>query len=199
MGISNIIVLNDNFQFTRALNEVYHKENVEEMRREPVLDIKQATKNDISIIEDIFFDVIRWMDEKDISNKWNSENIKWKNLKKDYKISDFFILYYNKYPAGCIAITDEDRTYFSNCKKGENIFLHKMAVKRNYAGNDLSRYLIDYAKKYAVENNKKSIKLDCNMKREKLRELYEKNGFVLVGEYDCGNNYIMALYSYDLL
>lgn len=59
MGISNIIVLNDNFQFTRALNEVYHKENVEEMRREPVLDIKQATKNDISIIEDIFFDVIR--------------------------------------------------------------------------------------------------------------------------------------------
>lgn len=45
-----------------------------------------------------------------------------------------------------------------------------MAVKRNFAGNDLSRHLIDYAKKYAVENNKKSIKLDCNMKREKLRE-----------------------------
>ena len=139
------------------------------------------------------------MDEKDISNKWNSENIKWENLKKDYKISDFFILYYNKYPAGCIAITDEDRTYFSNCKKGENIFLHKMAVKRNFAGNDLSTYLINYAKKYAAENNKKSIKLDCNMKRGKLRELYEKNGFVLVGQHDCGNNYIMALYSYDLL
>ena len=65
------------------------------MRSEPVFDIQQATKNDISIIEDIFFDVIRWMDEKDISNKWNSENIKWENLKKDYKISDFFILYYN--------------------------------------------------------------------------------------------------------
>ena len=75
------------------------------MRSEPVFDIQQATKNDISIIEDIFFDVIRWMDEKDISNKWNSDNIK----------------------------------------------------------------------------------------------LYEKNGFVLVGQHDCGNNYIMALYSYDLL
>ena len=58
---------------------------------------------------------------------------------------------------------------------------------------------INYAKKYAAENNKKSIKLDCNMKRGKLRELYEKNGFVLVGQHDCGNNYIMALYSYDLL
>ena len=34
------------------------------MRSEPVFDIQQATKNDISIIEDIFFDVIRWMDEK---------------------------------------------------------------------------------------------------------------------------------------
>ena len=41
------------------------------MRSEPVFDIQEATKNDISIIEDIFFDVIRWMDEKDISNKWN--------------------------------------------------------------------------------------------------------------------------------
>ena len=67
------------------------------MRSEPVFDIQQATKNDISIIEDIFFDVIRWMDEKDISNKWNSENIKWENLKKDYKISDFFILYWSSF------------------------------------------------------------------------------------------------------
>ena len=71
--------------------------------------------------------------------------------------------------------------------------------KRFYFFDNRCGWSINYAKKYAAENNKKSIKLDCNMKRGKLRELYEKNGFVLVGQHDCGNNYIMALYSYDLL
>ena len=74
-------------------------------------------------------------------------------------------------------------------------FLQKMALKRKFAGMNVSVALMDYAKEYAARRGVKSVCLDCNSKRIRLRTLYEENGFKYVKDMK-NEEYILALYCY---
>jgi len=49
-------------------------------------------------------------------------------------------------------------------------------------------------KLYHLKNDIGSLRLDCNLQRNKLRMLYESEGFVNAGKKNLGNNHDMALY-----
>ena len=72
------------------------------------------------------------------------------------------------------------------------LFLHKLAVKRIFAGKGYSKELINYAKNKAHEAGIKTIRLNCNRHRSKLRAIYEKEGFECVEEKTL--TYDIALY-----
>ena len=156
--------------------------------------VKQANKNDIPIIEEILLDAVNWMHSNGLENQWDKSNIKWFNLSKQYKFSDFYIAYENNIPAACMALTDYDPTHWPDIPKGESLYLHKVAVKCLFAGKGLSKELIDFAKNKAHEFSIKTIRLDCNQHRNKLRAIYEKEGFVCVEEKTFLDTYDIALY-----
>lgn len=156
--------------------------------------IEQADKNDIAIIEEILLDALTWMKENDLQNQWSEEGIKWSNLSKDYKITDFYIDYQNGVPAGCMAITDLDLKHWFDIPKGRSLYIHKLAVKRDFAGIGISKELINFAKDLSIKSGINSLRLDCNLQRKKLRMLYENEGFIYSGKKNSSNNYDMALY-----
>lgn len=156
--------------------------------------IKQATIEDTSVIEEILFDAIEWMRRNKLDNLWNEQNSSWQSLSKQYKINQFYICYVDGKPAGCVAITDYDKKYWPDLKTKEALFIHKLAVKREFAGNGVSTQLIEYAKKMAENQNIKDVRLDCNRDRKKLRSLYEKQGFKYFKEVSTSAGYGLALY-----
>lgn len=156
--------------------------------------IKNADINDITIIEDILLDAVMWMKKSNLENMWNEINTKWDYLSKDYNIEDFYISYHNQIPVACMAITDIDKKYWPDTEKGECYYLHKLAVKRLFAGCGYSKELIEFAKKLVISNNFKSLMLDCNYNRTKLRKVYENEGFVVVGKKSIEGKCDMALY-----
>ena len=160
--------------------------------------IKQANEQDKSIIEDILLDAVSFLNKSCIPNQWNETNIKWDNLAKDYEIDDFYIAYYNEIPAGCMALTDYDEKYWPEIKKGQSFYLHKLAIKRKFAGKGFSKELIDFAKELTREKGVHSLRLDVNYYRDKLRAIYEKEGFRFVRAKIVGQNKKMALYEYSL-
>lgn len=87
--------------------------------------------------EDILLDAVLWMRKNQLQNKWTEDNIKWNSLSKSYKISDFYIDYENGMPAGCMAITDIDSKYWPQIPQGQSLYIHKLAVKRRFAGKDI--------------------------------------------------------------
>lgn len=97
-------------------------------------------------------------------------------------------------PVGCMALTDLDLKYWSDIPKGESLYLHKLAVKRSYAGIGAADKLINFAKKLAHDRGINSIRLDFNKKRDKLRQLYERNGFRYVKEKKVSEDYSLDLY-----
>lgn len=144
--------------------------------------VKKANEQDVSTIEEILLDAVDWMSRCGLQNQWNESNIRWSNLSKTYKIDDFYIAYYNEVPAACMALTDQDTTYWPELSKGEALYLHKLAVKRCFSGRGFSKELIDFAKEFAYHQSIPSIRLNCNPHRSRLRALYEKEGFQCIGE-----------------
>lgn len=93
-----------------------------------------------------------------------------------------------------MALIDYDPTFWPDLRKGESLFIHKLAVKRCAAKKGVSKALIDYAKETAVKKGINTVRLDSHIYRLKVRAMYENEGFICVGEKMLLNKYATAFY-----
>ena len=156
--------------------------------------VRQATEKDIPIIENILLGAVEWMDENEL-HQWEAENVKWNHLSKYYAVSDFYIAYNGDDPVACMALVDYDPKFWPDVPKGESLYLNKVAVVRKYAGKGFTKELIDFAKTKAENVGIHSLRLDCHKNRDKVRAVYEKQGFVCVEEKTIFGRYETAFYS----
>lgn len=162
------------------------------------MDIRKATLKDVPEIEAILHDAICWMRKSGFENQWNEMNTTWDKLSESYSIDEFYLARYHDEVVACMALTDEDPVFWPEYPKGASIYLHKLAVKRAYAGQGISRECIEFAKEIAKERKSSAIRLNCNYARKKLRKLYEDNGFLYVKEQYSENGYQNALYACEI-
>ena len=163
--------------------------------------IKQAKESDIPVIEEILLDVVNWLDGENKS-LWSKERVSWNGLSKEFLIENFYIAYIGDNPAGCMAIVDYDPIIWTDIKKGESLFVHKLAVKRFAAGQGISTAMLEYAVNKCREKNINILRLDTDANRAKLKKLYEDFGFVCVDEkkiYVVEKTFDIAYYVYDII
>lgn len=95
-----------------------------------------------------------------------------------------------------MALVDYDPLLWPDIQKGESLFIHKFAVKRRAAGNGVSNFLIRFAKEECKRRNIPCVRLDCDQFRDKVRKIYENEGFVYVEEKCFRDKYPTAFYVY---
>jgi len=142
------------------------------------IEIKQAEDKDIPLLEEIYFDVVEWLDSV---NKplWPKERVSWEGLSKEFSIDEFYIAYINDEPAACVALNDRAPFFWADpIKTGESLFLRRLAVKRFASGKNFSKYLLEYAVEKCREKNIKTLRLDCDTNIEKLNKIYQSFGFI---------------------
>jgi GNAT superfamily N-acetyltransferase len=141
--------------------------------------IKQAQESDIPVVESILLDTINWLQEIEQS-LWSAETVTWEALSKKHKIGDFYIAYINDKPSGCMVIIDYDPFFWPDVKKGESLFVHKVAVTKAARKSGVSDALINYFKEQGAFQGVPAIRLDVHAKRSRVRAFYERHGFTLV-------------------
>ena len=156
------------------------------------LTYKQATEVDIPVIEEILFDVTDYY-EKIGDPQWRKYDVTWPGLAVYFQIEDFCIAYLDGVPMGCMVILDKDNYFWPEIPKGASLYIHKLAVKRAYAGRGFALEMIDYVKSLSMERGCGEVRLDCRSYKDKLRRLYESAGFALVKEAVVGD-YSAAFY-----
>lgn len=155
--------------------------------------IKQASENNIPVIEEIMLDVVDFLDEIG-QPQWERKNVTWQGLSRHFKTDDFYIAYIGGNPVGCMALIDYDPTFWVDIQKGDSLFIHKLAVKRCGAKQGVSKKLIDYAKSQSIKLGINEVRLDTHQFREKVRAIYEREGFVCVDERCLFGKYHTAFY-----
>jgi len=158
-----------------------------------MISIRRATQEDIPIIEAILLDAVTWLRQID-QPLWGETEVRWPRLERNYTIPDFHIATLDGAPAGCMALTDHDPWIWTEVAKGESLFIHKLAVVRSAAGQGVADALIEYAKQSCRERGIPALRLDCAQDREKLRAVYERNGFACVDERVIFEKYFTAFY-----
>ena len=158
--------------------------------------IRQAAENDIPILESILLDTVNWVSEIG-EPLWNKEDVLWEKLSMNYQINDFYITYVDDVPSGCMALIDYDPFFWPDVKKGESLFIHKLAVIKAARKSGVSGAMIDFFIEQGVKRGAKTIRLDTDALRPKTRAFYERHGFVFIETKIMGKFHV-AFYVHDM-
>ena len=159
--------------------------------------IKKAHDSDIPVLESILLDAVNWLNEMG-QPLWGADEVAWDALSKKYRINDFHIAYTDGIPSGCMALIDYDPFFWPNVKKGESLFIHKLAVTKAARKSGVTDALMAFFKEQGAVRGIKTLRLDTHALRPKLRAFYERHGFVLVEEKVFKGDCHTAFYVYLL-
>jgi GNAT superfamily N-acetyltransferase len=139
------------------------------------IEIIQAASNQVAEISTILQEVAVWLENKGIK-MWDDNELAPANVENQVKNGMFWLAKVNGEIAGCIRFQTEDFEYWDDVPHTDSAFVHRVAVKRKFAGKGVAIAMLDWAKDKAKILNKQYLRLDCDQ-REKLVKFYESQGF----------------------
>src|SRR5690606_8386728 len=77
-------------------------------------------------------------------------------------------------------------------------FIHKIAVRRAFAGMGIAPLLLTHAVEQSRLRDKKYLRLDCDAPRPRLRSIYESFGFCYHSDWKVGAFHV-ARYQYEVM
>ena len=159
--------------------------------------IKQATHSDIPVLESILLDTVNWLNKMD-QPLWGVNDVTWDALSKKHQIGDFYIAYADGAPSGCMALVDYDPFFWPDVKRGESLFIHKLAVTKTSRKAGVADALMDFFKEQGAKRRINTLCLDTDALRPKTRAFYERQGFELTEEKVMGKFHV-AFYIYSIM
>lgn len=158
--------------------------------------IRQAESDDSEVVSSILSEAAAWQDAAG-TPLWNAEDLVSEDLQGEVGAGLYWLALVGDEAVGCVRYQLEDPLFWPGAVLGEAAYIHRLAVRRDYAGGDVSKALLDWAKAYARDRGHAFLRLDCDASRAKLRAFHEGHGFRPVGEREIGN-YAVVLYEFDL-
>ncbi len=111
---------------------------------------------------------------------WTQEELD--RLPGEHPADAFLVLYDDRRAAAAALLTFRDPLLWPDAPDGTSGFLHKLSVRRAYAGRGLALRLLTDAARVCEQEGMRYLRLDCDAKRTKLRALYLSAGFAFAGE-----------------
>ena len=156
--------------------------------------MRQATRLDTEAVAGILGEAARWLQESG-RGMWRDDELVPERIAVDVQAGLFFIAECDGEAAGVVKFQLEDKLFWPDVPEGESAFVHRLAVRRRFAGGEVSTALLAWAAERAWALGRAYVRLDCEASRGKLREIYEKFGFVHHSDRQVGP-YFVARYQY---
>jgi GNAT superfamily N-acetyltransferase len=139
------------------------------------IEIVQADLSEVAEVSAILQEVSGWLINRGIK-MWEANELASKDVCEQVEHGMFWLAKIENEFAGCIRFQTEDSEYWDDVPHLDSAFVHRVAVKRKFAGQGVAIAMLDWAKLNAKSLNKKYLRLDCDQ-REKLIKFYESQGF----------------------
>lgn len=92
----------------------------------------------------------------------------------------------------------KDLEYWPNAPEYEAVYLHKICVRRRFAGLGMTKAIADAVKEECRRRGIRYIRLDTALDEKKVRKIYLDAGFKIVDIIDYSNGRSMALYEMEI-
>jgi GNAT superfamily N-acetyltransferase len=158
--------------------------------------VRQASANDSVLVSDILAEVSRWLDERG-TPMWKADELSPKQVIEDVDAGLFFIGECQSRAACVVKFQLEDNVFWPDIPTGESAFIHRLAIRRQFAGGKVSSALLTWAVQRANSLGRSFLRLDCEASRPKLRAVYERFGFAHHSDRQVGP-YFVSRYELDV-
>lgn len=128
---------------------------------------------------------------------WEEAKVSPEGVYQDIEAGLFYIAFYENSAVGVVKFQTEDLLFWSDISHGDSAFIHRLAVRRSFAGGLVSAALMQWAVDYSRKLGKRYLRLDCAVDRSRLRLVYERFGFQHHSDRQVGRYYV-ARYEYEI-
>jgi GNAT superfamily N-acetyltransferase len=158
--------------------------------------IRQATPQDAEVVADILKEAARWLEQAGMP-LWREDELEPARIGADVSVGLFFLAEYSGDPAGTVKYQLEDSVVWPDARPQDAAYIHRLAVRRRYAGTGLSAALLRWAVERTRTLDRQYLRLDCESSRPRLRAIYERFGFRYHSDRQVGP-YLVSRYEYDV-
>ncbi len=144
----------------------------------PSMTVNFATGQDANSAANIMRKAAEWLIVRD-ARQWTPELFTENWAQQYIDRGELLIAKIKERPVGIAILDGEDKTYWSEDKKGEALYLHKIAIEREFASKGIPQTIIESAAKHAQQKGCRYLRLNC-WQRPVLVQLYWQCGFVEV-------------------
>lgn len=149
---------------------------------------KEGVKKAFKILSgqvDIALHIIREVAQTCIDHHmsmWALDELTKDKLLKNLTADNFYIGMIGNDNATAMILQWHDPIFWPHLNENESGFVHKLCIRRKYAGMHLSKEMIDFAITECKKRGLKYLRLDTAGNIKKLCNIYESMGFVKVGQ-----------------
>jgi GNAT superfamily N-acetyltransferase len=108
---------------------------------------------------------------------WNGDELSPAQIAAEVTEGYFFLARCEGEAIGTIKFQLEDTVFWPDTPADEAAFVHRVAIRRAFAGRQLSALLLRWAADRARSAGRRFLRLDCEAARPRLRAVYERCGF----------------------
>ena len=137
---------------------------------------------------EIMQEAAKWLIQID-KPLWRLDDLTADKLLKEISREDFYVGWENDQSIAAMILQWQDPLFWKDVKPFESGFIHKLSVRRAFAGKGFSKEMIIFAESECIKRNIHFLRLDCAGDRPKLCGFYESLGFKqvqrkMVGKFD---------------
>jgi len=140
------------------------------------IDVRQAGGPDIEIVSSILLEAAAWLESLGMP-MWREDELLPERIESDVTAGLFFVAWCGRERVGTIKFELSDQKFWPDIPEDESVFIHRLAVRRGYAGGGVSSALLSWAIERGVALGRHYARLDCEASRQRLRAVYERFGF----------------------
>ena len=159
------------------------------------IEVRQADLCDIEAVAAILNEAATWLESRG-DGMWRVDELTPARI--SHEVTDgLFYLAHAGQPIGTIKFQLSDLEFWPDVPEGDSAFVHRLAVRRSFAGRGVSAALLTWAGTRTAKLGRRFLRLDCEASRPRLRDVYERFGFRHHSDRQVGP-YFVARYELDV-
>jgi ribosomal protein S18 acetylase RimI-like enzyme len=159
-----------------------------------VIEIRQATAGDAGVLAEILQEAAAWADARGGDVLWQLDELSPERLAGEIARGQFFIAWSGdtarQEAAGTVRFQLEDDEFWPDDPGDHATYIHRLAVRRSFAGGAVSTALLAWALQRTRALRRRVLRLDCDADRTGLRAVYERFGFTVHSYRQVGPYYV---------
>ena len=155
------------------------------------MNVRPAAKDDVPAVAALLDEATAFVQTKG-SDQWRvpfpHDELRWRVDRRE-----LYVVELDGEAAATFTLLLDD-PFFWGERPPDAVYLHKLAVRRAFAGRGLGERIVEWIVAEAAARGRHYVRLDCQRDLPGIRRYYERLGFALRGEKTIAPNRAWALY-----